>query len=435
MSISDCYSESNVYRSDLCDFLHESKERGFIHQCTNMEGLNSTLKKGRLLGYVGFDVTARSLHVGNLVSIMWCRLFQKMGHKALILLGDATTLVGDPSGKDKTRQLLDEEDIAINIKSIESVFQRFLNLDHDEILFNGSWLSSLNYLDFLRVFGSHFSVNRMLSFESVKLRLEREQSLTFLEFNYMLLQAYDFFHLFREYRCVLQFGGSDQWGNIINGVDLIRKIFKKEAFGLTSPLVTTANGSKMGKTEQGAVWLNADLFSPFDYWQFWRNTHDLDVVKYLKLFTELPLSEIKRLEVLKDEEINSAKIILANEATKLAHGAEVLDGIHKSAETLFAREKQLSSSINLMDSDILSIDISYQELPVRLDELFLKVHLMTSKSEFKRHVEGKAIRLNDQLIEDPFFIIDDAFLKNVLSRDLLKLSLGKKKHALVKIKD
>ncbi|HLD96064.1 MAG TPA: tyrosine--tRNA ligase, partial [Alphaproteobacteria bacterium] len=317
------------------DFIHLAKERGYFHQCTNEEGLKQAFSSKQVVGYIGFDATADSLHVGSLVQIMMLRLLQRCGHKPLVLMGGGTSRVGDPSFKDEARKLLALETIEANIQGIKKAFLPFIDFNNAEFVNNEEWLCHLNYMDFLRDYGRHFTINRMLSFDSVKLRLEREQPLSFLEFNYMILQGYDFLELNKRYGCVLQMGGSDQWGNIVNGIELTRKVLSKEVFGLTSPLITTSGGAKMGKTAQGAVWLNKERLSSFDYWQFWRNTDDADVGPYLRLFTELPLEEIKKLEALKDSETNEAKKVLANEATTLLHGKEGLLSIHERISSLF----------------------------------------------------------------------------------------------------
>lgn len=404
------------------DFLWESQQRGFLHQATDLEGLDQFLNSKTVTGYIGFDATAPSLHVGNLVALMWLRLLKRAGHQPLVVLGDATTRIGDPSGKDSMRPVLSEEKLNQNLQSLESIFHHFL--PGACVVRNGDWLLKLNYLDFLRDFGGHFSVNRMLTFDSVRLRLEREQPLSFLEFNYMIFQAYDFLHLSKEKDCFLQMGGSDQWGNIINGVELIRRATGKPAFGLTAPLVTTATGQKMGKTEKGAIWLRAEQLPPYDYWQFWRNTDDRDVGRYLRLFTEIPLDEIARLEALEGAEINEAKRILADHATIIAHDHDCLDSIHKAVQHLFYNPANDNFQQGQGDHfPTLSID----SLPERLDNLFIQAGLVATKGEFKRLVTGQGARLNDEPIDD---------LNKVLSQENLiggraKLSAGKKKHVMV----
>ncbi len=407
------------------EFLQESYARGFIHQCTDVEALDNLLDKEIVPAYLGFDATATSLHVGNLVGIMWLRLLQRTGHKPIVLLGGGTTKIGDPSGKDTQRQLLTDEQIAKNIEGIQAVYERYLRFGSapkDAILVNNAtWLESLNYIDFLRDYGRHFSINRMLSFDSVKIRLEREQPLSFLEFNYMIFQAYDFVHLFQKHGCLLQMGGSDQWGNIINGVELVRRCLNKAAYGLTAPLITTSSGAKMGKTAQGAVWLNADKLSPYDYWQFWRNTDDSDVVKYLKLFTDLPLGEIERLGSLRGAEINEAKKILADEATHLAHGREVLEGIHLQVRELF--ESQGSGNLANLPNQTLEKD----SLPMWADDFFANLGLCASKGEARRLIQGGGARLNDVVVEDIKQTIDIS----LFSKGPVKVSAGKKKHIIV----
>jgi tyrosyl-tRNA synthetase len=404
------------------DFLHLAQARGFIHQGTDLEALDELMKKESVTAYLGFDATAASLHVGSLVGIMWLRLLQKTGHKPIVLMGGATSRIGDPTWKDTARKLLNEEDIQTNIQSIAKVFDKYLKLgtsSTDAIMVNNDdWLLQINYLDFLRDYGTHFTINRMMTFDSVKLRLERQSPLTFLEFNYMILQAYDFLHLNRHYNCQLQLGGSDQWGNIINGVELVRRLSHKTAYGLTTPLITTASGSKMGKTAQGAVWLNADMLSAYDYWQFWRNTDDRDVGRYLRLFTELPLEEIAKLEALQGSEINEAKKILADETTKLAHGAERLADIHNTASKLFGGQETGTDSLVNFPLDI-------TELPLSIDELLVKTSLASSKGEARRLVQGKGVRLDDQIVEDAKTAITSVDLAGERS---IKLSVGKKKH-------
>jgi len=408
------------------EFLIQAQERGFLYQSTDLSGLDDLMKKQPITAYLGFDATADSLHVGSLVQIMWLRLLQRTGHKPLVLMGGGTSKIGDPTGKDSARQVLSEQDIANNIKGIGKIFSRFLNFGEGQsdamMLNNADWLESLNYIDFLRDFGSHFSVNRLLSFDSVKLRLEREQNLSFLEFNYMILQSYDFLELNRRYGCVLELGGSDQWGNIVSGVDLVRKISGKHVYGLTSPLVITAGGQKMGKTASGAVWLNPERLSVYDYWQFWRNTHDQDVGKYLRLFTDLPIDEIKRLEELKDQEINEAKKILADEATTLAHGRECLDEIHQTVAKFFNAEGTAKAELQMLD-------YSRQELSqgIPVVDLLCRIGFATSKGEARRLIKGGGARLNDTVITD-----EELTIKEIGT--VIKLSAGKKRHIEIKLK-
>ncbi len=409
------------------EFLQESYNRGFIHQCTDIDALDAMLTQGTVPAYLGFDATATSLHVGNLVGIMWLRLLQRTGHKPIVLLGGGTTKIGDPSGKDTQRQLLTDEQIAKNIEGIRAIYARYLTFGEKQkdalLVNNATWLEPLNYIDFLRDYGRHFSINRMLSFDSVKIRLEREQPLSFLEFNYMIFQAYDFVHLFKEYGCMLQMGGSDQWGNIVNGVELVRRCTNKTAYGLTTPLITTSNGAKMGKTAQGAVWLNADKLSPYDYWQFWRNTDDRDVGRYLKLFTDLPLAEIYKLEALQGAEINEAKKILADEATTLAHGKQVLDSIHTQVRELF--ESHGAGSLSELPQHTLAADI----LPINVDDLFVRLGLCASKGEAKRLVQGGGARLNDIPIDDIKYVVTT----QIFSNGPVKVSAGKKKHLIINL--
>lgn len=414
-------------------FLQTLTERGFIHQCTDLEALDKHLSTETVTAYIGFDATADSLHVGSLVQIMMLRWLQKTGHKPVILMGGGTSKVGDPSFKDTARPLITDDLIANNISGISKVFSKFIQFQNNDspsstdaiMVNNDDWLSSIHYISFLRDYGCHFSVNRMLSFESVKLRLDREQSLSFLEFNYMILQAYDFLELNKRYGCLLQMGGSDQWGNIINGVELSRRAIGKEVFGLTSPLITNSSGSKMGKSINGAVWLNADRLPPYDYWQFWRNTEDADVGRYLKLFTELPLKEITRLEQLGGAEINQAKKVLADEATALAHGREVLGDIHDTIAKLF--EHQAGGDLSSLPTVIVSKDELAAGIPVL--DLLCQLGFATSKGEARRLIQGGGARLNDEVITDPLLAVSH----NDLTTDgILKLSSGKKKHGIIK---
>jgi len=408
------------------EFLRAITARGQFHQCTDLPSLDEAARAG-VTGYIGFDATASSLHVGSLTQIMMLRRLQQAGGKPIVLMGGGTTRVGDPSGKDESRQLLSEDQIGKNIASIKGVFEKFLSFGDgktDAVMAdNSDWLLKLNYIDFLREVGRHLSVNRMLTMDSVKLRLEREQPLSFIEFNYMVLQAYDFVELQRRYGCRLQMGGSDQWGNIVNGVELGRRMDGAELFGLTQPLITTASGAKMGKTAQGAVWLNADLLSPYDYWQYWRNTEDADVGRFLKLFTDLPLDEIARLEALRGAEINDAKKVLATEATALLHGrAEAAKAENAARETF---EKGARSD------DLPTIAIPRAELDagLRVAAAFVRAGLVASNGEAKRHITAGALRVNDAAVTD-----ENATLgaKDVVD-GAIKLSLGKKKHALLRI--
>jgi tyrosyl-tRNA synthetase len=407
-------------------FLRDVIARGQFHQCTDIEGLDKAAQAG-VTGYIGFDMTAPSLHVGNLTQIMYLRRLQQHGGKPIVLLGGGTTRVGDPSGKEEMRQLLTEEQIVKNTNSIRGTFEKFLSFGSgrsDAILVdNSEWLLPLNYLDFLRTVGRHMSVNRMLTMDSVRLRLEREQPMSFIEFNYMILQAYDFVELKKRYDCSLQMGGSDQWGNIVNGVELGRRMESFELFGLTQPLITTASGAKMGKTAQGAVWLNAEMVSPYEYWQYWRNCEDADVGRFLKIFTDLPLEEIARLEALQGAEINDAKKVLATEATALLHGrAEAL----KAEEAARATFEQGVVSENLP-----SFPVSSEELAqgLRVAAALTRAGLTASNGEAKRHIAAGAVRINDAPVTDENAALSASDVKD----GVIKLSVGKKKHALLKL--
>jgi tyrosyl-tRNA synthetase len=407
-------------------FLREITARGQFHQCTDLEGLDRAAAAG-VTGYIGFDMTAPSLHVGNLTQIMFLRRLQQAGGRPIVLLGGATTRVGDPSGKEEMRQLLSEEQIGRNAASIRGTFEKFLSFGDGKsdalLVDNSEWLLKLNYLDFLRTVGRHMSVNRMLTMDSVRLRLEREQPMSFIEFNYMILQAYDFVELKRRYNCDLQMGGSDQWGNIVNGVELGRRMEGFELFGLTQPLITTASGAKMGKTAQGAVWLNADMLSPYDYWQYWRNCEDADTGRFLKIFTDLPLDEIARLEALQGAEINDAKKMLATEATALLHGREEAN---KAAAAALATFEQGARS-----DDLPSFAVSNDELNagLRVSAAFVRAGLVASNGEAKRHIAAGALRINDGPVSDENAVLTPAHIVD----GAIKLSLGKKKHALLKL--
>ncbi|WP_028970748.1 tyrosine--tRNA ligase [Sphingomonas sp. URHD0057] len=403
-----------AYNSSLLKLLDE---RGYIHQLTDAAALDALAAKEVVPGYVGFDATAPSLHVGNLVQIMQLRRLQQAGHKPIVLMGGGTTKVGDPSGKDESRKLLTSEEIDANIASIRRVFERFLTFGDgpsDAILLNNDeWLGGLEYIPFLREVGRHFTVNRMLTFDSVKLRLDREQPMTFLEFNYMILQGYDFLELSRRAGCRLQMGGSDQWGNIVNGIELGRRIDGAELYGVTTPLITTSDGAKMGKTAQGAVWLDADFLSPYDYWQFWRNTDDADVGRFLRLFSDLPLGEIARLETLPGAEINQAKIALATEATAMLHGREAADAAAATAQATFAEGGVGADLPTLNTGDAISILAALTGLG-----------FCASNGEAKRKIAEGAVRLDDVTVNDPGLMLT--------ARDEpLKLSLGKKRHGLL----
>jgi tyrosyl-tRNA synthetase len=408
------------------EFLRTMRDRGYIHQITHPEELDEAASKGVIPGYVGYDATAPSLHVGNLITIMMLRRLQQSGHKPIVIVGGGTTKVGDPSGKDETRQLRSEAEIQANIASQKQAFEKFLKFGDgptDAIMVdNDEWLSKLGYIDFLREYGVHFTINRMLTFDSVRLRLEREQPLTFIEFNYMLMQATDFLELERRYGCMLQMGGSDQWGNIVNGVELIRRVDQKPAFGLTTPLLATASGAKMGKTAQGAVWLNADLRSPYDYWQFWRNTEDADVGRFLKLFTDLPLDEIARLEALQGAEINEAKKVLANETTRMLHGAAAAEAAARAAEAAF---EQGGLSADLPTLEVKRADL---DAGIMLAALAQDAGLASSRGEARRLAQGGGLRVNDQPEADANRAVTAADLVD----GVVKLAAGKKKIVLVK---
>ncbi len=415
-------------------FLRSIAARGFIHQCTDLDALDARAAEGErdggagpVVAYIGFDCTAPSLHVGSLVSIMLLRWFQRTGHKPIVLMGGGTTKVGDPSGKDESRQLLDDATIQRNMEGIRRVFERFIAFGDgpgDAIMVNNAdWLDELRYIPFLRDYGRHFSINRMLTFDSVKLRLEREQPLTFLEFNYMVLQAYDFVELARRHGCILQMGGSDQWGNIVNGVELGRRVDGRELYGLTTPLITTASGAKMGKSAKGAVWLDADMLSPYDYWQYWRNTEDADVGRFLRLFTELPLDEIARLEALEGAEINVAKKALADAATTLCHGAEAAREAAETARRTFEEGRH---------GDALpTIEIPRDELArgIPAFELFRRAGLCASGGEARRLIKGGGARLNDARIEGE---LRPVTLDDLGEDGVVKLSAGRKRHALLR---
>jgi tyrosyl-tRNA synthetase len=414
----------SAYKSD---FLNVLASRGFIHQISEPEALDARARNSTIIGYIGFDCTAPSLHVGSLLPIMMLYWMQQTGHRPIALMGGGTTRVGDPSGKDETRRILTDEMINQNLTGIRAVFSKFLRFGDapgDALMANNAdWLNTLNYVDFLRDVGRHFSVNRMLSFDSVKLRLERQQELSFLEFNYMILQAYDFVELHQRHGCMLQMGGSDQWGNIVNGIDLGRRMLNAQLFALTSPLITTASGAKMGKTAAGAVWLNADLLSPYDYWQYWRNTDDGDVVRFLKLFTVLPLDEIGRLAALKDQDINEAKKVLATEATAMVHGRAAAATAAETARRTF-EEGALAETLP-------TIDIPRAELEAGLSvpAAFVKAGLVSSNSEARRQIKGSGIKVNDVAVDDERMAITPSLLT---PEGVIKLSLGKKRHVLLK---
>ncbi len=406
-------------------FLKEFKDRGYFYQCTNEDALSKLLDKEKIKGYIGFDCTAESLHVGSLLQIMCLRLMQKHGHRPIVLLGGGTTRIGDPSGKDKTRKILNEGEIEKNIKNIEKILKNYLDNNDPKtkpiFVNNYSWLKSLNYISFLRDIGKHFTINKMLTFESVKTRLDREQSLSYMEFNYMILQAYDFLELNKKENCTLQIGGSDQWGNIVNGTELIKRYSNKQAYGLTTPLITLASGAKMGKTETGAIWLDKKILSSYDYWQFWRNTDDRDVIKFLKIFTDLNIDEINKI---KNEDINQLKIKLANEATSMLHGKNEALSAEKTAKKTF-EENEIGLSL-----PYLNINKKQLEKKINILDLVILSKLESSKSEVRRLIKAAGIKINNDIIKDEKFeITKDLFSKN----GFLKLSIGKKRHVKVEI--
>ena len=409
------------------DFLEAMISRGFVHQCSDFEGLDAKAKAGELTTYVGYDCTAASLHVGSLISIMMLSWLQETGNKPIALMGGGTTRVGDPSGKDETRRILTVEQIEDNKKGIQQIFAKLIAFGDgrtDAIMAdNAEWLAPLNYIEFLRDVGRHFSINRMLTMDSAKLRLEREQELSFIEFNYMLLQAYDFVELNRRYGCVAQMGGSDQWGNIVTGIDLGRRMGTEQLFALTCPLLTTASGAKMGKTAQGAVWLNEEALSAYDYWQFWRNTEDADVERFLKLFTKLPLGEIARLADLQGAEINEAKKVLATEATALVHGRKAAEASRETAEQAFEQGQTAEG--------LPTVEVKRADLEAGLGVLaaFVAGGLAASNGEARRHVKGGAVRVNDKVVNDERAVLS---MDQVTEDGVIKLSMGKKRHVLLR---
>ena len=405
-------------------FLKEFKDRGFFYQCTNEDELSKLMDNEKIKAYIGFDCTAESLHVGSLLQIMCLRLLQKNGHRPIVLLGGGTTRIGDPSGKDKTRKILSEDEIEKNIKNIKNILKKFLDNNSPEtkpiFVNNYTWLKNLNYISFLRDIGKHFTINRMLTFDSVKLRLDREQSLSYMEFNYMILQAYDFLELNKQENCVLQIGGSDQWGNIVNGVELIKRYSNKQSYGLTTPLITLASGAKMGKSENGAIWLDEKFLSAYDYWQFWRNTDDRDVLKFLKNFTDMEIEDIKKVET---KDINDLKILLANKATSMLHGEDAAKNSEQAAKEAF--------SGNSLGSSLASIKINSKNISNKLDiiDLIILSKLEKSKSEIRRLIKGNAVKINDNIVSDEKLIItNESFNENYL-----KLSIGKKRHLKIEL--
>jgi tyrosyl-tRNA synthetase len=405
-------------------FLKEFKDRGFFYQCTGEENLSQLLDKEKIRAYIGFDCTAESLHVGSLLQIMCLRLLQKHGHQPIVLLGGGTTRIGDPSGKDKTRTILSEKEIEKNINNIEKILKNFLDDKDPEtkpiFVNNYTWLKNLNYISFLRDVGKHFTINKMLNFDSVKIRLEREQSLSYMEFNYMILQAYDFLELNKKEKCMLQIGGSDQWGNIVNGVDLIKRYSNNHVYGLTTPLITLASGAKMGKTESGAVWLDKKFLSSYDYWQFWRNIDDRDVLKFLKIFTDINVDEI---ENIKNDNINELKILLANKATSMLHGEDEARKCQETAKQTFS-ENSLGDNLPTTQINKKMLDNNISIL-----DLVILSKLESSKSEIRRLIKGNGIKINGQAISDEKFLITEDLFKS----SLIKLSLGKKKHIKVEL--
>ena len=405
-------------------FLTEFKDRGYLNQCTDINNLDKILNSKTIFAYIGFDCTADSLHVGSLLQIMVLRLLQKYGHKPIVLLGGGTTLIGDPSGKDATRKIINKSDIKKNIIGIKQNFKNLFNFKNNKtkpiFVDNLSWLKDLKYLNFLRDTGKYFTINKMLSFDSVKLRLEREQSLSYMEFNYMIIQAFDFLKLFEKKNCVLQIGGSDQWGNIVNGVELIKRYSNNQTFGLTTPLITLATGAKMGKTESGAIWLDEKYLSAYDYWQFWRNVDDRDVIKFLKMFTEI---EIKEIETIKDKDINELKILLANKTTEMLHGKEAAKNSEQAAKEAF--------SGNTLGSNLPKVNIQSNKIEEKINivDLVLLSKLENSKSEIRRLIKGNAVKINDDVISDEKFEIN----KNLFKDNYLKLSLGKKRHIKIEL--
>ena len=406
-------------------FLSEFKKRDYFNQCTNSDELEQLMNKNKIRAYIGFDCTAPSLHVGSLLQIMCLRLLQRYGHQPIVLLGGGTTRIGDPSGKEETRKILSEREIEQNINNIEKVFKIFLKTKNSKIkpifINNYKWLGKLNYIKFLREIGKHFTINKMLSFDSIKLRLEREQSLSYMEFNYMILQAYDFLELNKTKNCLMQIGGSDQWGNIVNGVELIKRHSSKQVFGLTTPLITLSSGSKMGKTEKGAIWLDKKLLSSYDYWQFWRNTDDRDVLRFLKMFTDLNLQKI---EEIKNKNINQLKVILANEATAMLHGKAATQKAEQTAKNTFEKKS--------IGEDLPSINLKKEEVinGINIVDLVITSNLLNSKSEVRRMIKNKGIKVNNIPVENDQFNVS---LNNFEKENFLKLSHGKKKHVIFRI--
>jgi tyrosyl-tRNA synthetase len=406
-------------------FLSEFKQRDYFNQCTNSDELEMLMNGKKIRAYIGFDCTASSLHVGSLLQIMCLRMLQKYGHQPIVLLGGGTTRIGDPSGKDETRKILSEKEIEKNIKNIEKVFKIYLKTNNPKIkpifVNNYKWLGKLNYIKFLRDIGKHFTINKMLSFDSVKLRLDRDQSLSYMEFNYMILQAYDFLELNKTKNCLMQMGGSDQWGNIVNGVELIKRHSSKQVFGLTTPLITLASGVKMGKTEKGAVWLDEKLLSSYDFWQFWRNTDDRDVIKFIKMFTDISLDKI---EQIKNQNINDLKIILANEATAMLHGKKAAQKAEETAKKTFGKGS--------VGDDLPLIKIKKEKIKkgINIIDLVMVSNLLNSKSEVRRAIKNRGIKINNNIVENEKF---NVYFENFNEENILKLSYGKKNHVIIKI--
>ena len=402
--------------------IEELKYRGFLHQCTDEESLNKKLNSENIVFYIGFDCTAKSLHIGSLIQIMIMRLFQKYGHTPIILIGTGTTRIGDPSGKDETRKMLTEDEIKNNANNLKTVFDKYLSFTNEKnkalIVDNADWLDKLGYVNFLRDFGKHFTINKMLTFDSVKIRLEREQSLSFVEFNYMIFQAYDFYELNNRNSCTLQIGGSDQWGNIVNGVELIRRVNGKEVFGLTTPLLTNSNGDKMGKTADGAIWLNDDLLSAYDYWQFWRNVDDRDVIRFMKLFTDLSKEQIDSHEQNSSKNINDLKIILANEVTAMLHGIENSRKAEQTAKKIFENK--------VLSEDMPTLNLSNEDVQngALLSDLIVQMKYANSKSESRKLISGKGVKLNGKIVENGLKLLD----YNQITQFENVISVGKKKH-------
>lgn len=423
----------------ISDFLVEAQARGFIHQSSDLEGLDEVMRQGRIVAYAGFDPTATSLHVGHMVPIMLLRLLQRKGHKPIVIMGGATARIGDPSFKNEMRKMLTDDQVKTNMASIQSVFERFLSFgpggNNAIMLDNAQWLDQLGYLEFLREFGTHITVNRLLTFDTIKTRLDNNLPLSFLEFNYMLFQAYDYYHLNKHFNCVLQIGGSDQWANILNGAEFVRRTSQKTAYALTTPLLTTSSGAKMGKTENGAIWLNPDLLSDYDFWQFWRNTHDDDVIRFMKLFTDLPLTEIERMSHIKGQELNEVKKLLADEVTKIVRGDDSLASIHETTSKLFEQDAKAYTITEtdpngnpVLETSLPVFDVSAEDFKeIQAFACIVKAGLAESNGEARRLIRGKGVRIQDVVIEDENLPI-------AISADrVIKVSVGKKRNALIRV--